>query len=242
MSESESKPSPGLYDGFGARFPRYARVVVLLLAIVVVLASFYFAQRSGVDPNAYGNDFSVYFFAASEVIHGRDPYQNSLGAWTPYLYPPLLAELLVPLALVPLPVAAYIWSLISIGSLVAAAWMSTALTNASSRMMVAVLAAFVVVRFALDNFDYGQVNVIVAALAVAHIFLYERNRKGWSMVAFVLAASIKLTPAILIFYHLGKRRFRFAAVCAAILIAVSALSFAPFGSAAPEAVQTFVQR
>jgi alpha-1,2-mannosyltransferase len=62
------------------------------------------------------------------------------------------------------------------------------------------------------------------------------------MVAFVLAASIKLTPAILIFYHLGKRRFRFAAVCAAILIAVSALSFAPFGSAAPEAVRTFVQR
>src|SRR5678815_202233 len=89
----------------------------------MLASGFYFAGKSGSTPDAYSNDFNVYYHAASEVIAGHDPYQHSLGDWTPYIYPPLLAELMVPLALLPLPVAAYLWFLVSAASMAGAAWM-----------------------------------------------------------------------------------------------------------------------
>src|SRR5918999_785830 len=94
------------------------------LFIALLGSGILFARNSGSDPQKYSNDFNVYYFASTEVIEGRDPYQNSLGSWTPYLYPPLLAELLIPLALVPLPVAAFFWYLIGAAAIAAAAWMS----------------------------------------------------------------------------------------------------------------------
>ena len=212
-------------------------------------AGFYFARRSGVDPHRYENDFNVYYFASNELIEGRDPYQKSLGEWTPYLYPPLLAELIIPLALMPLQAAAYLWFLIGAASLIAAGWMSATLAFKDAnenfgrrRFIVAALAITVVIRFALDNFDYGQVNTLVAALSIAHVFLYERNRKPSAAIALVLAASIKLTPLILLAGHLAKRRVKFVTVCAAMLISITAFSFAPFGSRGPAAFQTFFHR
>src|SRR4030095_12947082 len=97
------------------------------LLFLFIAGGFYFARRSGADPHHYENDFNVYYFASHEVIEGRDPYQNSLGEWTPYLYLPLLAELIIPLALMPLPAAAYFWFLVSASSLIVAAWMSATL-------------------------------------------------------------------------------------------------------------------
>ena len=105
----------------------YVRVGVLLLLLLVLLAGLYFASRSGADPNRYGNDFNVYYFAAREVRDGRTPYDDSLGDWTPYLYPPLLAELLVPMTLLPLPVAAYLWFLLNAASLFLDLYMSSRL-------------------------------------------------------------------------------------------------------------------
>src|SRR5258705_12706413 len=85
------------------------RIVLSLIALAIVLSGFYFAKQSGDDSAVYSNDFNVFYHAAGEVLGGRDPYQRSLGEWTPYLYPPLLAILLTPLAVLPLPVAAYVW-------------------------------------------------------------------------------------------------------------------------------------
>lgn len=230
------------------------RVVVLTLALVALVSGLYFAGKSGSNPDAYGNDFNVYYHAALEVMAGRDPYEHSLGDWTPYIYPPLLAELIVPLALLRLRVAAYVWFLISAGSVVAAASMSARLADddpgraapdqgviksASLRAAIAACAALLVLRFVLDTFSLGQVNTVVAALAVAHLYLYSRDRKVLSAVALVIAVSIKLTPALLLLYHIGKLRLKFAAACAALLIAVTVVSFLPFGLRGVDVFQTF---
>src|SRR5436305_7564796 len=106
------------------------RRVSIALAIITVLASgVYFARQSGTNPQKYNNDFNVFYLAASELLDGRDPYQESLHAWTPYLYPPVLAELMMPLALLPLPVAAYVWFLISLSAAVVAARLSATLAG-----------------------------------------------------------------------------------------------------------------
>jgi hypothetical protein len=221
------------------------------MVLAALAAGFYFASRSGDEPSQYSNDFNVYYYASQEVLQGRDPYQRSLGESTRYLYLPLLSELTFPLALLPLPLAAYLWFLINAASLTGAAWMSASLVEGaenkgaragSSLTIIIVLSLAVLIRFALDNFDYGQVNPLVAALAVAHIYLYERNRKLWSAAALVLAISIKLTPAILIAYHIARRRFKYAAACVALFAAITALSFAPFGSDSPSAFRAFASR
>ncbi|MCI0485634.1 MAG: DUF2029 domain-containing protein [Blastocatellia bacterium] len=263
-----------------------SRSALVVLIVAALVGGIYFARRSGSDPEVYSNDFNVFYFAAREVTEGRDPYQNSLGSWTPYLYLPLLAELMIALAWLPLPIAAYLWFLISAATVTCAAWMSARLVAqdemrrhgdaetrghgewrtrrlttdhrppiphrwlkdpAARQMVIAAGSLLVVIRFVFDNFAYGQVNTVVACLAVAHLYLYAKLssptvRKGASMLAFVLAASIKLTPAVLIAYAIAKRRFKFAALCAAMLAAVTVLSFLPFGARGASAFDTFVHR
>jgi alpha-1,2-mannosyltransferase len=233
------------------------RIVLLAFVLITLASGLYFARKSGTDPDAYSNDFNVYYHAAREVIGGRDPYQHSLGDWTPYIYPPLLAEIIVPLAFLPLPVAAYVWFVVGAGSIVAAAWISARLATdsegtfvleqsasalASRRAAIAVCAAIVVLRFVLDTFNLGQVNALVLVLAVAHVHLYARDRKALSAVALVIAVSIKLTPALLLLYHLAKLRLRFVALCVALLVAVTAISLLPFGHHGAEVLQTFWNR
>jgi len=227
-----------------------APTIVVALTLAVLLSGLYFALKSGTNADVYSNDFNVYYHAAREVLAGRDPYQNSLGEWTPYLYPPLLAEVLTPVALLPLPIAAYIWFLISAASILGSMWMLSALAGDSEqraieptarRLALAALAVVLVLRFVLDTFNLGQVNTVVAGLAVAHVFFYRQEKKTLSAIALVLAISIKLTPALLLVYHIAKLRLRFAAGCAALLAAVSIASFLPFGSPVT-AFQTLVGR
>jgi len=179
--------------------PRLAAALAL-----AILAGIYYASRSSADPQNYGNDFNVYYFAAKELLAGRDPYQNSLGAWTPYLYPPLLAELLAPLALLPARVAAFFWYLLNLSSLIVAAYLCVKLSemelereqegarlSSSGRAFILTASIAVVARFILDNFQLGQVNLIVTILAIAHVYLYSRGRKLSSGLALALAASFK---------------------------------------------------
>jgi alpha-1,2-mannosyltransferase len=220
------------------------RTLFISIGLAAVIGGLYFADRSGGDPEVYGNDFNVYYHASREVIAGRDPYQNSLSEWTPYLYPPLLAELTIPLALLPLSAAAYIWFLMSAFSVIATAAMCARMLPETSvpRWLVAAGAMVIVFRFVLDNFNLGQVNAIVTALAVAHVFSYARGKKFWSALALAIAVSIKLTPAILLVYHIAKLRLRYAIACIVLVGAITALSFLPMGTAAPGAFGEFVNR
>jgi alpha-1,2-mannosyltransferase len=224
------------------------KVVPILLAVALLLGGIYFATKSGTDPEVYSNDFNVYYYAAREVAAGRDPYQNSLGSWTTYLYPPLLAETLVPLALLPLPVAAYIWFLISAASVAAAARMSArlAITGEQSShdklLLVAVAAVALTARFILDNLNLGQVNNIVAALAVAHVYLYSKQKRLASAAALALAVSIKLTPGVLILYQIARLRLKFALLCVSLIAVVTFASMLPFGQRAPGVIEAFIDR
>ena len=227
--------------------PKWTRIKLTLfiaLGLAAVIGGFYFAGRSGSDPEVYGNDFNVYYHASREVIAGRDPYQNSLSEWTPYLYPPLFAELLTPLALLPLTAAAYIWFLISALSVIATVVMCARMLPESRvpRWLVAAGAMMIVFRFVLDNFNLGQANAIVTALAVAHVFLYARGKKFWSALALAIAGSIKLTPVIFLVYHIAKLRLRFSITCIVLVGAITALSFLPMGTGAPVAFSEFTNR
>jgi hypothetical protein len=224
------------------------------IAVIMLVAGPYFARRSGSDFREYQNDFNVYYYAGREVLAGRDPYQNSLGPWTPYLYPPVLAVLIVPLALLPVQAAAFIWFIVSATSFVLAARLASMLsvcgvasgsdpnrdqTESDREALVGLIAMIVVGRFALDCFAMGQVNAIVASLAVAHVYLYAKGRLRLSAFALALGAAIKLTPAVLIVYHLAKGRISFAIKSSLMLVVLLAASFLVFGPRAAGALRSF---
>lgn len=239
-----------------ARHPAkiYSRLIALvLLALVILAGGIYFAARSGTDPQKYTNDFNVYYYAAQEMTAGRDPYQNSLGDWIAYLYPPLLAELLIPLAMLPVPAAAYLWFLISAAATISAAWMSASIVANdkegtapepvySRRVLICAGALLVLIRFVLDNFDMGQVNAVVTMFAVAHVYLFAKNRRLASAFALAFAVALKLTPALLIAYHLARKRLKFAALCSVVTAIMMAATFLPFGSRASDVFTIFVNR
>ena len=228
----------------------------LALLSAILLSGFYFAGKSGNNPDVYNNDFNVYYHAAREIIAGNDPYAHSLGDWTPYIYPPLLAELLVPLAVLPLPVAAYLWYLINAASIVLAAWCAVSLLTANGsgaaqtinpssalwKEAVAAGAVILVLRFVLDTLSLGQVNALVAALVVAHLYLYFRGHRTLSAIILALAISIKLIPALLLAYHIAKLRWRHVIACAGVLIVLTAVSLLPFGKRGTDVLQVFVRR
>jgi hypothetical protein len=153
----------------------------------------------------------------------------------------------------PVPVAAYLWFLISAAATLSAAWMSASLVAGdgpraepappiSRRVLIAAGALLVVLRFVLDNFDMGQVNGVVTMLAVAHVYLFAKDRKLASALALALAVALKLTPALLIAYHLARRRLKFAALCVAITAILMGASFLPFGGRAPQVFAVFLNR
>jgi alpha-1,2-mannosyltransferase len=230
------------------------RVTGLALVLGGLLSGFFFASKSGDNPEVYSSDFNVYYHAAREIIDGRDPYASSLSDWTPYIYPPLLAELLVPLVLLPLPIAAYIWFLINAVSIVLAAFLSVTLLSTDTRSVaspretdlwkevISVGAVLLVFRFVLDTFVLGQVNALVVALAVAHIYLYHRERRFISAIVLAIAISIKLTPALLVVYHLARMRLKFAIACTGIVVAVTIASLLPFGVNGFDVFQMFLRR
>ncbi|HEU4391305.1 MAG TPA: glycosyltransferase family 87 protein [Blastocatellia bacterium] len=255
---TSNSPTAAARSGLSGRGNWQWRLLVLLAIAGVLVSGVGFTRMSGNDPTVYRNDFNVFYFASQEVIAGRTPYAQSLGAWTPYLYPPLLAEILTPIAMLPLPAAAYIWFLINVASLIAAAVMSGALSakasvddrpevndqTAAKRIALTAAAAgtFVVTRFVLDNLAMGQVNLLTTALSMAHVYFFVRHKRVASAAALALAVSIKLTPAILIFYHVARGRLKFAAACAALSATLVFVSFAPFGAKAGSAFETFVDR
>jgi hypothetical protein len=239
--------------------------LIFTLLFAVLCGGIYFAKRSGANPQEYKNDFNVYYFAAQEIAAGRTPYENSLGEWTPYLYPPLLAELLVPLAFLPLPMAAYLWFLINATALIAALRMSVKLAlgnepktagasqdeksgknplapRRSQQIFACSMSLLILLRFVLDNFDYGQVNLLVTALAVAHLYFWRQDKKVLAAVALAFAVGLKITPVLLVIFHIAKLRLKYAIACLGLIAALIMLSFLPFGSRAGQAFDQFFNR
>ncbi|HEY6332808.1 MAG TPA: glycosyltransferase family 87 protein, partial [Blastocatellia bacterium] len=236
-------------------------VCIGVLVLCVLAAGVWFAARSGADYRIYSNDFNVYYFASRQILSGHSPYDQRLGPWTPYIYPPLLAELIIPLALLPVPVAAYIWYLLNVAALAVAAVLAARLVcpvivvdgpalasgHATMRgrlLTVAIAGASPIVlsRFALDSLAAGQVNAIITFLLIFHVHLYAKNRRGLSVLPLAFASVLKVVPVLFVFYHLLMGRIRYAIASASLIALIGVLSFGMLGGQAASSARTFYEQ
>jgi hypothetical protein len=180
---------------------RRFRLLLLAVAGLPILAQYGLQTvvaplaNSGFDPG----DFNVYLKAAAALTGGRDPYRAFFASTVPdptlnqaYIYPPLLAWALQPLAALPNHVA------VSVGLLAGQLFLSLFLLLAGravrlrglERWAVAVILTigFYPVRL---NLDGAQVNLLLLALSGVWFAGWVGGDRWWSGAALGVGAAIK---------------------------------------------------
>ena len=177
-----------------AALHHYADLGLFALAVIGAIAGFAVAWMHLLgDPL---NDARPYYEAASRLNAGQPLYPENLDPNSNkiYLYPPLFAVLLRPFALLPYEVFALLWELVVVGSFV-------------------VLLQRLGVRRRSTWIAIGLLGVPIGwalTVAQAHVpmTLLMAIGQPWSIA---LAANLKLFPALLILYWLGRREWESAA-------------------------------
>jgi alpha-1,2-mannosyltransferase len=160
-------------------------------------------------------DLQVYVYAVKDMLAGRDIFATTTPFWNLYfIYPPIAAVLMVPLAFGPY----VMWQVVWTGALVLA--QQSVLKRCGvprgwklGLIGVAVVLAVEPIRTTLG---YGQVNTMLMALVVADL-LPDRpgeRRRIPQGTLIGLAAAIKLTPLLFVVFAflIGRRRAALTAV------------------------------
>ncbi len=177
-----------------AAIRHFADLALFALAVIGALAGIAVAWMHLLgDPL---NDARPYYEAASRLNAGQPLYPEGLDANSNkiYLYPPLFAVVLRPLALLPYEWFALIWELVVVASFV---FLLQRLGVRRRSTWIAIGLLGVPIGWAL-------------AVAQAHVpmTLLMAIGQPWSIA---LAANLKLFPALLILYWLGRREWESAA-------------------------------
>lgn len=179
------------------RLGRLSSTAIFGLAPAALLALF----LVDVPRVTYAWDFHAFWHAASELDHGGNPYSpagvNAVGqAFAAYVYPPLAAELVAPLGLMPFHAAAIIFISASAVALILTVWL---LGVRDWRCYGAVFLWFPT----LHGLRLGTLTPWLA-LMVALAIRFE-GRPGRQRAALALAIGLKLFLWPLWIWHAGRR-------------------------------------
>jgi hypothetical protein len=192
-------------------------------------------------------DFNTYYLAAIGLRNGYDIYDmvreldrdpvrwRALAEFAgvpeyavPYLYPPLTAQVVLPLTALDYRTAGLIWTLLSGAAMIGAMYLIGATSRRTYGPSLALLLLLVSVP-ALTTLYAGQVNgFVLLALAIAIAGLQWRNA-WWAGIGVAVAAMLKVTPIVLVGYLLWRRQWKAAvvAIAAGILLLVATLATFP---------------
>ena len=113
------------------------------------------------------SDFSVFITAAQAVKNGADPYRADHPRDWKYVYFPLLAILLVPIAGFSMEVTSAIWYLLSLAAFFGTIFVSAKLSsNPREGLLSAVMAAVLSIPVFFDTFTRGQVGMLILFLSL----------------------------------------------------------------------------
>jgi len=182
---------PGVTAPARRRASPASRAVTLLLFALAVLGAmagmFVFFLHVGGDPL---NDAWAYYWAGGRLNAGLPLYPPDQSVETPlgYPYPPLLAILWRPLALLPWPVAAAIWEVVVIACFVITVW-RLGVRRRETWLAIGILGLPIAWCLVI-----GQVQVVLTMFLVF--------ATPWSVA---VAANIKLFPALMGLWWFGRR-------------------------------------
>jgi glycosyl transferase family 87 len=192
----------------GGPWSRRRVVVVALVGLVAVALS----VARGLHEHV-GGDFHVFWQAGRNFFTGAPLYHGDLPGARNFIYPPFAALVFGVFALLPLQVAATIFSLLNMALWVVATWLTrdiVARTFPDRNPAGAPLAVAVVftAQFFLNNFNLVQVNEVIFVLVLLGIRAALDARDAEAALWFVGATALKITPVFFVIWLLlrGRRR------------------------------------
>jgi len=181
----------------------FASLALLYLAIQVVLPAVHLTSTPG--------DFGNYYRAGAALLAGESPFGVAK-----FNYPPLLAFLVAPLALLPLATARWVWFLLSQLCLLGAAWLTwdwlvgegrtregggpEAERGTAKSAAGVVLAVWALAGTVPENLVLGQINPLLLLLLAGALRAWHRQTNHGPARAGALigiAAALKLWPGAL---------------------------------------------
>lgn len=250
-----AEPRPTGYDGgilYTENMDLSSRVALVCALVICLLPSIAVRLLHPI-PKFDFDDFMVYYLGASLVEHGQshelysaveqgqDPqhqlapvgsamYKAAVehGAHQTmlYLYPPTLADMLMPLTNLPLRTAMRVWLSLNIcfaaGALASLVFLFEIPWFDRRTLLIAVATfCFFPVVYSLVQ---GQITVFLLFLWAAATMLYAKGSAKLSAVLFGVAALIKLTPLLIVFPFLIWRQWRWLSTFVLTLVGLAAAS------------------
>ena len=170
-----------------------------------------------VQAGLHHQDVDAYLAAGRAVWHGQPLYTTFLQHPFPdptlrpaYIYPPVFALIVAPLALLPDAAANVVWLMLGQASLAAALVLVLRWLRPPAWAATAILCATVTFYPVWIDAVQGQANLPILLLVTAGIAGIVRGQPRFA-AALGAAAALKLTPVILLVWLLLDRRFREAA-------------------------------
>ncbi|HNT35213.1 MAG TPA: glycosyltransferase family 87 protein, partial [bacterium] len=191
----------------------------------------FYVQRNIVEAvQGHGNDFAHLYLGARALQQNVNPYdgaeirrlaeQSGIPRMNPYVYPPLMAIAMKPLAGLRYDEARQIWFLVNQVFLLLSFVLLLLLWRPKSPMLAAGFLAVVYAFFfpLTRTLTAGQLNALLLLLLAVAACL---ERSGWSFPAGAvmgLASIIKVYPAIFLVYYVGRGNWK--AVCSMVIAIV----------------------
>lgn len=190
-----SAPGARLGDWLrGSRWAWSVPAVAALVPIVPVLLA---------PPEERLKDLLVYHGAGGSAGAGENLYAFQTVFAMPFTYPPFAALVLEPTARMPLGVAQTLWTVATLGAVVALA--ATVLRPVAARIgLPLTVAALLVTTPIRSHIRFGQVGIFLVLL-VTFDLLRRGRAGGWGLG---LATAIKLTPAVFLPWLVATRQWR----------------------------------
>jgi alpha-1,2-mannosyltransferase len=192
----------------------------------------------------YRIDIDVYRMGGRAWLDDHPLYSDGIkfhtraGLDLPFTYPPLAAIAFAPFAMLSLPAASAMITVVTLLLLIVSIWIVLTRLDVAERWPTATgapwlrriwLAAAIVAPAVLllepikSNFEFGQINVVLMTLVIADCV--PRTTAWPRGVILGIAIALKLTPAVFLLYFLLRRDTRALITTAASAIVASLVGF-----------------
>lgn len=192
----------------------YKPVYISLLILVLIYIVFTAYKR--------GHDIDVYLHASVQLFNKADIYAPS--TYNNYLYSPLFALLLRPISILDFSYARVIWALINLIVAVRLWGITSRLIKESlevdSKLIIAWTMGVLLISFGFLNLNLklGQITIIILWLTFEGLYqIIIRNKIPLGAMLLALGITIKIIPAIGLFYLFFKGKIKAITVCIAFV-------------------------
>lgn len=192
------------------------KLLKVFLGLIIIAVVFISAGKQIRSQPSKG-DVDIYVNASRLFLSGENAYEiPNRGGVDFYVYPPLLAVLLVPFLLLPIKAIIYFWCVLNIFFIYlmirllysSIAEESFSNLDQKSRLILIFLPVLLDLRFILHHLDYGQANIFSYTFAVLGLWLISRKNSitGGALIGVSMVTKLLTLP--LGAWFLAKRSFR----------------------------------